>query len=251
MSDGELVPSDRAFLTAKWRDLIMLNYEVDPALLLPHVPPGTQLDTWSDRTFVSLVGFLFLDTRILGVPIPFHCNFEEVNLRFYVRREAQGEVRRGVVFIREVVPRFAIAAVARAFYNENYVALRMSHTMESGDNGRTVEYGWKAKGGQNRMSLTTCGEPLLPAADSEEQFITEHYWGYARQRDGGCVEYRVEHPAWRVWQAKSGGFEGDMRLYYGNELASVLSRHPNSAFLAEGSAVKVYRGKRIGGGDAG
>jgi Uncharacterized conserved protein (COG2071) len=111
------------FLTAEWRALAMLNYEVDASLLRHFVPAGTELDCWQGKTLVSLVGFRFLKTRVLGIPIPFHRNFDEVNLRFYVRRAEATEVKRGVVFIREIVPRRAIAAVARAFYNERYLAL--------------------------------------------------------------------------------------------------------------------------------
>jgi len=233
------------FLTAEWRDLVMLNYEVDGALLEQHVPAATELDTWHGKVFVSLVGFLFLNTRVFGVPIPLHRNFEEVNLRFYVRRQAQGEVHRGVVFIREIVPRFAIATVARVFYNENYVSLPMSHRIQNSSKEKTVEYSWKTKTGLNRIGLVTAGEPELPATGSEEQFITEHYWGYAAQRNAGCTEYRVAHPPWRVWHAASAQFEGDMAPHYGSELAKVLQGRPASAFLAEGSEVTVYRGRKV------
>src|SRR3954468_20670393 len=120
----------RIFLAAEWRYLAMLNYQVDPAILHPHLPRGTELDIWNGRHYISLVGFRFLNTRVLGVPIPFHRNFEEVNLRFYVRRKGPEGWRRGVVFIAEIVPRFAIAAVARLFYNENYVALPTRHKLD-------------------------------------------------------------------------------------------------------------------------
>jgi uncharacterized protein YqjF (DUF2071 family) len=129
------VDSGRIFLTAEWRDLVLLNYEVDPGLLVPYVPRGTELDYWNSKAFVSLVGFRFVNTKVFGVPIPLHSNFTEANLRFYVRRREQGEVRRGVVFIREIVPRPAIALVARTFYNENYVTLPMTHTIEKYENG--------------------------------------------------------------------------------------------------------------------
>ena len=233
------------FLTAEWRDLVMLNYEVDGSLLKQYVPAGTELDIWNGRVFVSLVGFLFLNTRVFGVPIPLHRNFEEVNLRFYVRRQMQDEVRRGVVFIREIVPRFAIATVARVFYNENYVSLPMSHRIQHSSKRKTVEYSWKTKAGLNRIGLVTAGEPELSAPGSEEQFITEHYWGYAVQRNAGCTEYRVAHPPWRVWRATSAQFEGDMAAHYGSDLAQVLQGRPNSAFLAEGSDVTVYRGRKL------
>ena len=99
----------QSFLTADWRYLAMLNYVVDPRLIGPLVPPGTEIDYEDGQTFLSIVGFLFLDTRLLGLPIPLHRNFEEVNLRFYVRKKSADTWRRGVVFIRELVPRRAIA----------------------------------------------------------------------------------------------------------------------------------------------
>jgi uncharacterized protein YqjF (DUF2071 family) len=233
------------FLTAEWRNLVMLNYEVDPGFLHKLVPAGTELDTWNGRVFISLVGFLFLNTRVFGLPMPFHRNFEEVNLRFYVRRQAHEGVRRGVVFIREIVPRFAIATVARVFYNENYVALPTSHRILNAEDQKTVEYSWKTRAGENRMLLRTLGDPSLPVDGSEEQFITEHYWGYAKGRTGGCTEYRVTHPAWRVWQASEAHFAGDMSGHYGKGLAGILASRPSSAFLAEGSAVTVYRGTKM------
>src|SRR5712672_531290 len=104
------------FLTAKWVDLIMANYEVSPSLISADVPAGTSLDLFDGRCFVSLVGFMFLDTRILGVSVPFHKNFEEINLRFYVRRETKGELRQAVTFIKEIVPRTAVSVVARIAY---------------------------------------------------------------------------------------------------------------------------------------
>ena len=111
------------FLTANWEYLAMINYETDPNILNPYVPPGTELDVWKGKTYISIVGFLFKNTRVKGVKIPFHSNFEEINLRFYVRFNSQGQWKRGVVFIKEIVPKKAIAFVARSIYNENYIAL--------------------------------------------------------------------------------------------------------------------------------
>jgi len=225
----------------------MLNYEVDPALLLSLVPDGTELDRWHGKVFVSLVGFQFLKTRLLGfLPIPMHSNFEEVNLRFYVRRQTGNEVRRGVVFMREMVPRHAIAFVARTFYNENYVALPMAHEIRRvRDNDLRVAYRWRSGNLWSGIHLETEGRSELPAEGSVEQFITEHYWGYAAQPGGGCVEYRVTHPSWKVWQVRQSAFEGDTERFYGEEIATVLRGKPESAFLAEGSTVGVMRGKRL------
>jgi uncharacterized protein YqjF (DUF2071 family) len=233
------------FLTAEWRDLAMLNYVVDPALLRALVPAGTELDFFEGRTFVSLVGFRFLHTRVLGMVLPFHENFDEVNLRFYVRRTVAEEVRRGVVFVKEIVPRRAIAAVARWVFNENYIALPMSHSLTIVGGVRTVSYGWKLRGQPSRIGVMVGGEPGIPAVGSLEQFITEHYWGYAAQRDGGTMEYQVTHEPWRVWTATNARFTGDASALYGPSLAAVLRGEPQSAFLAEGSPVTVHRGRRL------
>jgi uncharacterized protein YqjF (DUF2071 family) len=245
--DPKSVVADAVFLTAEWLHLAMLNFEIDAGLLLPFVPAGTELDRWNGKVFVSLVGFRFLKTKLFGfLPIPMHSNFEEVNLRFYVRRNTSSEVRRGVVFIREMVPRRAIAFVARTFYNENYVALPMTHEIRSVDDDHLkVAYRWRSGNRWSEINLETEGDSKLPTNNSVEQFITEHYWGYAAQPDGGCMEYRVTHPSWRVWQSRESAFEGDVETFYGKDFAAVLQGKPQSAFLADGSVVTVMRGRKL------
>ena len=243
MRYGARVPvmSKRTFLTAEWRDLALLNYEIEPDVLRPHVPAGTVLDLWQGRCFVSVVGFRFLKTRLMGIPIPFHSNFLELNLRFYVRREVEGEVRRGVVFVKEIVPRRAIAWVARTVYNENYVALPMRHAVDH----ISARYEWRLDGAWNSLALAGLGDWHLADPASEAAFITEHYWGYAVQRDGSTLEYQVEHPRWRVAQAAEVELVCDVARLYGNEFAQALSREPASAFLADGSEIVVRRGRRL------
>ena len=249
MSFATLQGSRRPFLTAQWRHLAMLNFEVDPALVHPLVPAGTELDDFGGRTFVSLVGFLFLDTRVFGIRIPRHADFEEVNLRFYVRRKTSEGWRRGVVFVKELVPRVAIAVTARVFYGENYAAVAMSHRVDvEKDNGeprRRVSYRWQFAGREHRIHLVARGEAREIAAGSEEEFITEHYWGYARQRHGATLEYRVEHPRWSVWTAQEAHFEGDAARLYGERFAASLTAAPASAFLADGSKVIVFTPTRL------
>ena len=240
----------RPFLTASWRCLALLNYEVPPSLLQPLVPRGTELDRWNGATLVSMVGFRFLDTRVAGIPIPGHRDFDEVNLRFYVRRRGEdGQWRRAVVFVRELVPRRAIAVVARWCYNEPYTAVPMRHELEvadaaDGQPGRAA-YAWRLAGRWHRLEVQTRGRPALPDPGSEAEFITEHYWGYTVQRDGGTKEYRVEHPPWRVWEAEGARFDCDVKAVYGNGFAGYLGAEPRSAFLAEGSGVTVLRGRRL------
>jgi uncharacterized protein YqjF (DUF2071 family) len=235
----------RRFLTAEWRYLVMLNYHIDQMVLRPFVPQGTELDTWQDQTFVSVVGFLFRNTRLLGLAVPGHVSFEELNLRFYVRRKGPEGWRRGVVFIKELVPRWAIATTARLVYNENYSALPMRHNIKSDAEETAVSYEWRWQKAWHSIQIEAHGQPQSLPPGSQQEFIAEHYWGYARQRDGGTVEYQVEHPPWHVWQATSYQFDCDVASLYGPIFAPALQTAPVSAFLADGSAVIVRRGVRI------
>nr|MDP2481516.1 DUF2071 domain-containing protein [Candidatus Palauibacterales bacterium] len=238
----------RPFLTARWESLVLVSWACPAAILEPLVPRGTELDEWQGEHLVSLVGFLFRDTRVLGVPVPRHRTFEEVNLRFYVRRTADGETRRAVVFIRELVPRRAIAAVARRVYDEPYLAVPMDHSiaLDARSGGQAV-YGWRFEGAPFGLGAEVEGaaRPLEPG--SEAEFITEHYWGYTRRRDGRTLEYRVDHPRWRVWEADRALFGGPAPALYGPGLGQVLSGRPRSAFVAVGSEVTVYRGRALAG----
>lgn len=243
------------FLSAEWRDLVMLNYAVDPDVLRPHVPPGTELDSWNGTTYISLVGFMFLRTRVLGCAIPWHRNFEELNLRFYVRRRGRpGEPhvepdghKRGVAFIKEIVPRAAVAMVARRLYGERYEAWPMRHvqTAPSATAPGEVSYGVRFRGAWHDLGLAYRGQPAPLAPGSEAEFIAEHYWGYVAGPGRPTTEYRVEHPPWRVWPGEQPKISLDPAALYGPEFAPALAAPPRSAFLAEGSAVTVYRGRTL------
>lgn len=238
----------RPFLTAEWRHLAMLNYEAPPALLEPLVPAGAELDLWEGRALVSVVGFLFLNTRMAGIPVPLHGAFEEVNLRFYVRREVDGEVRRAVTFLREFVPRPAVTLLARGLYNEPYANAEMEHAVPTDPalpGAQELSYSWRTAGAHSRLELGFEGPPVERTPGTEEEFIAEHYWGYTRQRDGGTLEYAVEHPPWRVARASHARLDCDAARVYGDPYAEVLRGEPTSAFYAEGSAVRLYPGVRI------
>jgi hypothetical protein len=220
----------------------MFNYEVEPALLKPFVPAGTELDAWQSKTFLSIVGFQFNDLRVFGVPVPFHSSFEEVNLRHYVRREVDGEVRHGVSFIKEIVPRRAITAGARLLYNEPYATAAMGHT---GDGARSLTYSLRLQDAAGCLQFASDSptQPLAPG--SIEEFICEHYYGYTAQRDGSTLEYEVAHPPWNTAPAREALFEGDPGRLFGSCFVEALSREPSSVFYAEGSEVEVFLGKRI------
>lgn len=225
------------FLSAKWKHLVMINYEIDPSVLASLTPAGTEIDFWNGKTYISLVGFMFLDTTVKGVSIPFHRHFEEVNLRFYLKR---GE-KRGVAFIKEIVPKRAIAYIARRLYNENYVALPMKHHITE----QSAEYLWKSHGKWQKIGLRCRDEPHFPLQGSQEEFITEHYYGYSEQRDGSTMEYEVKHPQWRVSRAEHYEVDIDVKGIYGPLFAPFLEKKPSSAFLAEGSEITVFRGVKI------
>jgi len=239
-------PGERVFLSAEWRDLVMLNYEVDPLLLQSYVPPGTELDSFASRTFVSLVGFRFLRTKLFGaISIPFHTNFDEINLRFYVKRTVAGEIRRGVVFIREMVPRAAIALVARLVYGEKYSSYPMRHSVNTSAPNGMARYEWKLDGSWCGLGAHLSGPASFATEGSLEQFITEHYWGYSTGRTGGTLEYHVSHVPWRIWTSRQAAFHGNADALYGPALGAVIRRPPDSALVADGSPVLVLAGKRI------
>jgi uncharacterized protein len=230
----------QSFLSAHWRYLAMLNFVVDPTILARLVPPGTEIDFENGETFISVVGFLFLDTRLLGLPIPLHRDFEEVNLRFYVRKKSADAWRRGVVFVRELVPRRAIATIARTFYGEPYLAMPMKHEIEHVDLSVRAKYSWRRGLEWESITMTASGEPQSIPAGSHAEFITEHHWGYTRLQ-AGCSEYRVEHPRWKVWDADMFEFNADVSALYGEQFVETLSAPPRSAFIANGSPITVQR----------
>lgn len=243
------MPRDCPFLTAQWRNLVMLNYAVQPNVLEPYVPAGTELDIWQDRTLISLVGFQFLTTRLKGWPIPWHQNFSEVNLRFYVRRDTADGWRRGVVFLKEIVSKLAVSWVANTIYHENYLTLPMSQRVQvpgsATDRTGLADYRWKFDGQDFQLAANFNGLPKPFEAGTEAEFITEHYWGYTQRRDGSTAEYRVDHPTWRIWSVDQATFRGDAVALYGPRFGQILADRPCSSLVAEGSAVTVYQGRSV------
>lgn len=234
------------FLTAQWRKLAFANYPVDPAILEPYVPYGTELDFWGGNCYLSLVGFMFTDVKLLGLPIPFHTKFEEVNIRFYVRRKTIDGWKRGVVFVREIVPKPAITFVANMVYGENYQTLPMRHAWgRTPDGQQTVAYEWKKAGQWQSFRLTIEAETVPITDGSEEEFITEHYWGYAAATEYWTNEYEVTHPRWGLYPVLDHQIEVDFGLVYGPEFAFLNERTPTSVFLAEGSEITVEGKQRL------
>ena len=233
------------FLRAEWRNLIFANYEIDPNILLPYVPFGTSLDFWQGKCYVSMVAFEFKETAVLGIKFPFHVNFEEINLRFYVRYKENNVWKRGAVFIKEIVPKAMITLVANTLYNENYATHRTKYSIQTTDNEQILKYEWLNKKSWNYMEATANLVTEKIESGSEAEFITEHYWGYARNNATKTTEYEVVHPVWQIYQIKDFKINADFEDLYGKEFAFLANAQPSSVFMADGSKVSILKGKQI------
>jgi uncharacterized protein len=230
------------FLSAEWRKLVMANYAINQNILLKYLPHKTEIDFWNNTCYVSLVGFIFKDTKVKGLKIPFHVNFEEVNLRFYVKYNDNGELKRGVVFIKEIVPKPALTFVANTIYKENYETMKMGHSWAETADDLIVEYNWKKKN-WNKIKVVAEKESFPITSGSEEEFITEHYWGYTKVSDIKTSEYEVTHPRWNVYKTKDFLIDVDFAHIYGDDFSFLTDTQPVSVFLAEGSEISVKEGK--------
>ncbi len=222
----------------------MANYSVDKKILEKFLPAKTEIDLRNDICYLSLVGFMFKNTKVKGIKIPFHVNFEEVNLRFYVRFNDNGEWKRGVVFIKEIVSKPILSFAANAVYRENYETMPMSHSWTTSEDRLTVEYKWK-KSKWNSLKVIADRKTNLIKEGSEEEFITEHYWGYTKISYDRTSEYGVEHPKWEVYNTKEYFIDVNFGEIYGNDFNFLMTEKPVSVFLAEGSEIKVKAWKKI------
>ena len=229
------------FLTAEWRKLAVINYEINPEILEKYLPNGTELDFYQDKCLVSHVGFMFLNTKVIKLSVPFHRDFEEVNLRFYVKKFENNEWKRGVVFIKEIVPKKALSFIANTFYNENYVTFPMSHEIVQAGDLLKIHYSWKTK---NLNSIKIEADHLQNEMilGSDFEFITEHYFGYTKNGNR-TTEYEVRHPKWNFYHIKNHEINVDFEDNYGNDFAFLNSEKPLSVMLAEGSVIEVHTKK--------
>ncbi|MCB9335996.1 MAG: DUF2071 domain-containing protein [Flavobacteriales bacterium] len=229
-----------SFLKAEWRKLAMINYEVNQELLKEYVPYKTELDLWQGKCYVSLVGFMFLNTQVKGCKLPGHINFEEVNLRFYVKyKTEQGEEKRGVVFIKEIVPKLIITWVANKVYKEHYETMSMKHDWQEDGNELKVSYTWYKDNYENSILLEAKNMETPLKEGTMEFFIAEHYWGYSKFKNRQTTEYEVKHPSWGVYPVQKANISVDFGMVYGEEFSFLSEQKPASVFLAEGSEISV------------
>ena len=141
------------FLSARWENLIMANYAVNPDVLIPYLPNGVELDFHHNKTYVSLVGFMFKKTSLFKIPIPFLGTFEEINLRFYVKRVEGDTIKRGVVFINETVPYKLVAWLANKLYKEHYISIPTKNEIEITNLSKNIRYQWKINKEWNHIAV--------------------------------------------------------------------------------------------------
>lgn len=234
----------KPFLTGEWRKLCIANYKVDPAVIQNYIPAGTEISYRNGSCYLSLVGFLFLNTKIKGIKIPFHSEFEEINLRFYVKHFNGKEWRQGVTFIKEIVPKPMVTVIANTIYREKYETMKTAHHLEINDNEIHVGYLWKKREWNIfRITASSTSEEMKPG--SEEEFITQQEWGYTRINEKKTSEYEVEHPHWRVYPVKQFEIKVDFEKLYGKEFSFLNTANPDSVMFAEGSEIKLFPGKYL------
>ncbi len=228
------------FLHAEWNNLILANYIVSPQLILPYMASKIELDYFEGNAYISLVGFMFLNTKIRGFGVPYHINFEELNLRFYVKHKENGNWIRGVSFIKGIVPKPAISLIANSLFGEKYVTMKIKHSHYESDAGLETEYHWRYKKEWNKLPVTSLKKSSLMRSGSEEEFIAEHYWGFTKASTGKTIAYEVQHPRWEIFHVTGYTIDCNFTALYGEKFSFLHGAKPSSIFMAKGSEVKIF-----------
>ena len=238
------------FLSAVWRNVALLSWAVPDEVLEPLLPSGLVLDRWDGSAYFSLVGLWFDDIRICGLPSPVR-RYEEVNLRFYVRKRTQtNRFLPGVVFIRQLVPHRTTARVARWRYGEPFKFVPMCHRFDTScpagsPNQDRVAYGWQHDGRHQGFWIASDEAPCDPPLGSLDEFLTARYWGYNGNPGRPTRAYKLTRPAWTTRRASAWGVECDSRGPFGSTFGRVMTERPASALLASGSHVQVHRPTKL------
>ncbi len=230
----------KIFLSARWENLVLITYAVEPGFLDDLLPEGITADTIEGNAFVSLVAFDFLDTRVKGIKFPLHTNFPEINLRYYVRYKE----KRGVMFVREFVPPSFIPLFANLMYNEKYKSVRMKSSISK--NGKILlNHTISFRNRKYEIYLEALNKPFLPRAGSKEHFFKEHEWGFGTSRNGKPLMYRVEHPYWNIFPVVKFDHNFDFGAIYGKKWEYLNEKAPYNITFAEGSKVRVFGSEKL------
>ena len=226
-------------LKAEWKKLLMINYVVDQNILLPYLPKGTELDLYNNECYVSLVGFKSENTKFMGIKFPFHGNFEEINLRFYVQHNDGGTIKHGVVFIKEIVYSPITAYFASNLFNEKYVSREMRHIYDPEIVSQILRYEWKEKKfNKFRVEGSLRVRPVEP--ESETEFFTERHYSYTKTPNRKkTAEMYLEHPRWEDSRIYSYRVNVNFKAAFGKRFEFLNTTEPKSVLLVEGSDIKL------------
>ena len=230
----------KVFLKAKWENIIMVNYEIEPELLLPFLPKGVSLDLFDGKAYISLVGFMFKNTKLFNFPIPFFGSFEEINLRFYVTRKEGDVFKRGVVFINETIPYQLVAWMANKLYKEHYTVVPTKHQIMNNDKINQIKFEWLLQNKWNSIAVDFDSKTETMKTNSLEKFIYEHYYGYTKINNLQTEEYQLKHPSWNIHKVIDYKIDCDFEAMYGKSFSILNQMKPNCVFIAEGSDVSIY-----------
>jgi uncharacterized protein len=228
------------FLKANWENIIMANYVINPKILVPFLPKGVELDFFNDKCYISLVGFMFKNIKLFNIPIPFFGSFEEINLRFYVKRiDENGLTRRGVVFINETIPYPIVAWMANKLYNEQYTVVPTKHNIVEDKFFKIVEFEWLLNQKWNSIKVQATVASKEMEKNSLERFIYEHYFGYTKISESETEEYKLQHPSWKVSQVTDYAIDCNFEAMYSKSFSVLNEIKPEAVFIADGSAVAI------------
>lgn len=237
--------SNVPFLKAQWKELTLVNFALEPDFLINILPVGLDPDLLHGKAYASLVAFDFESIRVGGIPWPGYTQFPELNLRVYVRCSEAG--RRGVFFIRELIPGKIPTAIARVAYNEPYSACPLTRSHQALVNGAQVQRtDWIWKGAPNYLEVEVGPETMMPATDEDANWFKEQEWGFGHSRLGELLRYHVTHPRWMVRKVHRCDYEVDWLGLYGPIWARQLEgAEPDSLMHCIGSEIAVYPPRSI------
>ena len=218
-------------------DLLMLNYAAAPEVLQPFVPAGTELDLLEGSAFVSVVAFRGVNLRAYRLPLK--REVRQINVRFYVRREEAGALRRGAVFLKELVSSRRVARGGRVGYGEPFEYAPIIASAEEAGEARIIRYDWGRREQACSVAAARTAPPRAAVAGTPESFFTERHWGYNRTSRGRTREYRVEHPPWLVSPARVVAAPADPGGYKVPVLSEVLMAAPHSAYVVKATYMSV------------
>lgn len=184
----------RSFTLQSWRDVVFLHWRVDPDVVAPLLPPGTEPDLVDGTTWIGVVGLRMTDLRVGPVPYP---SFLELNIRLY---SCGTSGQRAVVFraMEASEPVFAAASRSSTRLPYTWAAMRFTHA------GRRIGFATRRRlprpsGTGLRFEVEYDAAPHEPSAT--EAALTAR-WSLHQRWYGPTLRWPVTHPAWPLHRGR-------------------------------------------------